>query len=351
MKRLVGTYAFCHLSVDFACVSTVLCMVAPILGDAGPLTAAAAVVIYDMFAFALQLPIGAALDGCASGSRVALLSYILIALGIVGTRLPGPLAALAVVMLVAIGNALFHCAGGVDVLAISHGKAAPSGLFISTGALGVFFGTRASSLFGDMLVGVLMALLLASALQTAGLIPRPGSCEERCRPTVPKLPRAAAAAAALLALTVALRSYTGMIMAFPWKGGFALALVSICAVAAGKAAGGIIADTIGLERTSIISLGVSAPLFLLAQDHPAAGIIATLLFNFTMPITLISLAELLPRNRGLAFGIASFSLAIGAFPTFMGIRAAGGPSLCILSLVSLACLLAGLALARRGSRA
>ena len=350
MDRLVGTYAFCHFTVDFACVSTVLCMVVPMLGDAGPLAAALAIVIYDMFAFALQLPIGAALDGHASGPRAALFSYILTALGIIGTYLPGSFAAFVAVMLVALGNALFHCAGGVDVLAISHGKAAPSGLFISTGALGVFFGAHALSLFGGLLSGVLRALLLVSALQTADLI-HPEAHEEKRILMRPKLSKAAAAAAALLALTVALRSFTGMIMAFPWKGEFALALVAICAVVAGKAAGGIIADTIGLGRASIISLGISAPLFLLAHDLPAAGIIATLLFNFTMPITLISLAELLPRNRGLAFGIASFSLAIGAFPTFVGIRPAGGAVLAALSLVSLACLLAGLALARSSSHA
>ena len=56
-------------------------------------------------------------------------------------------------------------------------------------------------------------------------------------------------------------------------------------VVAGKAAGGVVADGIGLERASAISLGISAPLFLLAFEHPTAGITATFLFNFTMPIS------------------------------------------------------------------
>ena len=136
-------------------------------------------------------------------------------------------------------------------------------------------------------------------------------------------------------------------MAFPWKGDAVLAIVSVCAVVAGKAAGGVVADRIGLERASAISLGISAPLFLLAFEHPAAGIAATFLFNFTMPITLISLAELMPANRGLAFGIASFSLAVGFSPALVGLRASSGPALCILSLISLAALLAGIAAARR----
>ena len=80
------------------------------------------------------------------------------------------------------------------------------------------------------------------------------------------------------------------------------------------------------------------------------GLAATLLFNFTMAITLSELARLLPRARGTAFGIASFSLAIGAFPALMGLRAVSPGALCVLSLVSLASLLGGLAAAERVGR-
>ena len=140
-----------------------------------------------------------------------------------------------------------------------------------------------------------------------------------------------------------------MVMAFPWKGALPLAVVAVCAVVAGKAAGGIVADRIGLVRTSALSLGLAALLFPIGWTVPAAGVAATFLFNFTMPITLIALAELMPENRGLAFGAASFALAVGAAPALMGLSAASGPALCILSLVSLAALLAGLAAARRSA--
>jgi len=347
VRRLVGTYALCHFAVDLCCVATVLCVVAPALGSTGIVTAALAVVAYDLVAFMLQLPIGAALDGCAGGMRSALLSYGLVVAGVLASYVPAGACMAASVALVAVGNALFHCAGGVDALGMSHGRATPSGIFIATGAFGVFLGARASLMFGAVLRVVLLALMAASALVTRGLMSNSRTSGIRRRIEAPRLAPAAAGAVALLAVTVALRSYAGMVMAFPWKGDATLALASILGVVAGKAAGGIVADRIGLERASVISLGVSAPLFLLAFEHPAAGIVATLLFNFTMPITLISLAELLPGNRGLAFGIASFSLAVGALPSFAGIMAASGPALAALSLASLAFLLTGLAAARR----
>ena len=325
MKRIIGIYAFCHFAVDFCCVATMLCAVSPALRVAGPLSGAAAVVAYDMFAFMLQLPIGAALDGYEGGGRAAMLSYVLVAAGGAAAFLPGT--AVAAVALVSVGNALFHCAGGVDVLARSEGRAAPSGLFICTGAFGVFFGARASDLFGTLLLGAIVALMLASAVGTFLLVP--GS---RARGTRHEI-----------------ESPRGMVMAFPWKGALPLAVVAVCAVVAGKAAGGIVADRIGLAKTSALSLGLAALLFPIGWTVPAAGVAATFLFNFTMPITLIALAELMPENRGLAFGAASFALAVGAAPALMGLSAASGPALCILSLVSLAALLAGLAAARRSA--
>ncbi|MBQ3340129.1 MAG: hypothetical protein IJG82_11155, partial [Atopobiaceae bacterium] len=171
MKRIIGTYAFCHFAVDFCCVATMLCAVSPALRVAGPLSGAAAVVAYDMFAFMLQLPIGAALDGYEGGGRAAMLSYALVAAGGIAAFLPETVFTIAAVALVSVGNALFHCAGGVDVLARSEGRAAPSGLFICTGAFGVFLGTRASDVFGTLLLGAIIALRRASALGTFLVVP------------------------------------------------------------------------------------------------------------------------------------------------------------------------------------
>lgn len=346
LVRVTVTYAFCHFVVDLACITCVLGLVAPALGLVGAGAHVMAVFVYDMVAFCMQLPAGALLDvmGPRRWGGAALLSFALVAAGVLVSG-AGPVGAMAAIMLVALGNAAFHCAGGEEVLLESGERAAPSGLFISTGAAGVFLGGLSSFQRWAPTVPVLVLLLGGCAL----LVWRLDTAAEQGDPDW-SLDHAGRVAVVLLATTVALRSYAGMVMAFPWKAELVLAAVAVAAVVAGKALGGVIADRLGMRTASVVSLGGAAPLFLLAWDSVPAGLAATLLFNFTMAITLSELARLLPRARGTAFGIASFSLAVGAFPALMGLRAVSPGALCVLSLVSLASLLGGLAAAERVGR-
>lgn len=346
LVRVTAVYAFCHFVVDLACVTCVLGLVAPVLDPMGSEAHFMAVLVYDMVAFCMQLPAGALLDvmGPRRWKATALLSFALVAVGVVISR--AGVGAMVAIMLVALGNAAFHCAGGEEVLLESGERAAPSGLFISTGAAGVFLGGLSSFQQWALAAPALLALLGVSAVLAWHLDVGDDSEEDPDW----TLDEAGRLAVVLLAVTVALRSYAGMVMAFPWKAELALAAVAIAAVVAGKAAGGIVADRFGMRTASVVSLGGAAPLFLLAWGSVPAGLVATLLFNFTMAITLSELARLLPRARGTAFGIASFSLAIGAFPALLGLRASSPEALCALSLVSLASLLGGLAVAEGTGR-
>ena len=340
----VAPFALFHLVVDLACVATMLGRIAPMFQTFGPAQRALSILVYDMVAFCLQLPLGAALD--ALGRRwspaATRWSLDLVLAGVVFGRLSGATTSVLALLFVAVGNALFHCAGGVEVLGDSAGRAAPAGMFISTGAVGVFLGSlpalNSSPLFFAILVFLLLACLWATRVIHSP--DTPGDLDVT-------LPPAGWAAVALLAATVALRSYTGAVMAFPWKAELALAACSTAAVVAGKALGGHLSDRVGPRIASAISLGCAAPQFLPSFASVPAGMAATLLFNLTMAITLSALSRLLPRARGLAFGIASFALAIGVLPALLGLRASSGAALCALSLVSLALLEAGIALSGR----
>ena len=104
----------------------------------------------------------------------------------------------------------------------------------------------------------------------------------------------------------------------------------------------MVADKYGLRLTSAVSLATSMFLFLFAWEYPVAGLLAVFLFNFTMPITLSVLARLLPCAKGTAFGIASFSLAVGSLPALLGFVLSSPLVLAVLVAVSLALLLGGL---------
>lgn len=352
-KKEVTTfaYALCHFVVDFACVSTMLCAVSRVLGESGQGSmevVALSILLYDIVAFTLQLPIGIALDQLDKNSHAALLSYALVGAGVILSLVPIVLLEWPAILLLAIGNALFHSAGGLSVLNISQKHAGPSGIFIATGAIGVFLGTQSAQMGRLQIAFSLLVLLFLCALITLVVqkVNKKYWNVHNVSFDIPRLSSNTLLAIALLSFVVALRSYVGMVMAFPWKSEMLLLVLSILGVFAGKALGGVVADRIGFRTTAIFSLIVAATLFVPSWEIPVMGLLGVFFFNFTMSITLASLANILPNAKGTAFGLASFSLAVGALPALAGFRIEHPLMLSAMSLVSAFALGVGLTLVK-----
>ena len=352
-KKEVTTfaYALCHFVVDFACVSSMLCAVSRVLGDSGQGSmevVALSILLYDIVAFTLQLPIGIALDQLDKNSYAALLSYALVGAGVILSLVPIALLEWPAILLLAIGNALFHSAGGLSVLNISQKHAGPSGIFIATGAIGVFLGTQSAQMGRLQIAFSLLVLLFLCALITLVVqkVNKKYWNVHNVSFDIPRFSSNTLLAIALLSLVVALRSYVGMVMAFPWKSEMLLLALSILGVFAGKALGGVVADRIGFRTTAIFSLIVAATLFVPSWEIPVMGLLGVFFFNFTMSITLASLANILPNAKGTAFGLASFSLAVGALPALAGFRIEHPAMLSGISLVSALSLGVGLTLVK-----
>ena len=352
-KKEVTTfaYALCHFVVDFACVSTMLCAVSRVLGESGQDSlefVALSILLYDIVAFTLQLPVGIVLDKLDKNSYAALLSYALVGAGVLISLFPVALLEWLAVLLLAVGNALFHSAGGLIVLNISQKHAGPSGIFIATGAIGVFLGTQSAQMERLQIAFSLLVLLFLCALITLVVqkVNKKYWNVHNVAFDIPKFSSNTLLAIALLSLVVALRSYVGMVMAFPWKSEMLLLVLSILGVFAGKALGGVVADRIGFRTTAIFSLIVAATLFVPSWEVPVMGLLGVFFFNFTMSITLASLANILPNAKGTAFGLASFSLAVGALPALLGFRVEHPVMLSVISLVSALALGVGLTLVK-----
>ena len=352
-KKEVTTfaYALCHFVVDFACVSTMLCAVSRVLGESGQGSmevVALSILLYDIVAFTLQLPIGIALDQLDKNSHAALLSYALVGAGVILSLVPIALLEWPAILLLAIGNALFHSAGGLSVLNISQKHAGPSGIFIATGAIGVFLGTQSAQMGRLQIAFSLLVLLFLCALITLVVqkVNKKYWNVHNVSFDIPRLSSNTLLVIALLSFVVALRSYVGMVMAFPWKSEMLLLVLSILGVFAGKALGGVVADRIGFRTTAIFSLIVAATLFVPSWEIPVMGLLGVFFFNFTMSITLASLANILPNAKGTAFGLASFSLAVGALPALAGFRIEHPAMLSGISLVSALALGVGLTLVK-----
>ena len=352
-KKEVTTfaYALCHFVVDFACVSTMLCAVSRVLGESGQGSmevVALSILLYDIVAFTLQLPIGIALDQLDKNSYAALLSYALVGAGVILSLVPIALLEWPAILLLAIGNALFHSAGGLSVLNISQKHAGPSGIFIATGAVGVFLGTF-SAQYGRLQVAFSLLVLLflcASITRVVQKVNKKYWNIHNASFAIPEFSSRTLLAIFLLCFVVALRSYTGMVMAFPWKSEMLLLALSVFGVFVGKALGGMVADRIGFRTTAIFSLIAAATLFVPSWEMPLMGLLAVFFFNFTMAITLASLSNILHEAKGTAFGLASFSLAIGALPALLGLRLEHPLVLSAMSLISALALGVSLTLAK-----
>ena len=336
-KKVVGIYSVIHFIVDLSCAILVTNLVTQRMGQNSNLFIA--ILIYNFFAFAMQFPIGIIADKVNKNAICAAIGCFLVAIafgfanyGIISCTIAG------------IGNAMFHIGGGIDVLNISDKKATPSGIFVSTGAIGIFLGSKSATI-GFNKFYIVIFILLFSAVLLLGLYNEIKNKIKNQEIIIPKLTSNAKVSIICLILTVCIRSYVGLILAFEWKGNFTLALLSIFAVVFGKMLGGIIGDKIGFNKISIVSLAGSAICFVFAFNNPFLGILAMLFFNMTMPITLTALSNILDNNKGMAFGLLTLALFIGSIPKFFGIGISTiftPLGLCFITIISLIILIIGI---------
>ena len=240
------------------------------------------------------------------------------ALAAVAMLVPGSLPILAVCVAGA-GNALFHLGGGSVGLRLKPGFAAPAGIFVAPGAVGLFLGTLLgesgfSALWtGALLLGMFSVLLLTH--QAPVLPPR----------NRPERPLGRGRLILLLLLTsVAMRSLLGLASSFPWTSAPALAPLLVLAGALGKGCGGVLADRFGWMRTAVCAPLMSIPLLMFGTASHAERIVAMFLVATTMPVALAAVSETLPGEPAFAFGLTGFALLVGVLPGFSHLRPLAG---------------------------
>ena len=314
IDTLTSAYAFAHFAVDLGCAFALF---------SNP-TTVWHYFIYNLFAFAMQMPIGLLADTAnrnrllaVSGAGLTVLCCLLPSLGLAGTVLLG------------LGNGMFHVGGGLDVMNHARDRATPLGIFVSPGAFGVYFGTlwgKASGSPVPVLGALLAAILVMLLIKKTSLIPN-----------VPvKLPKNNVLLPACLLFAVVILRSCGGAAAFTWKTG-PMAFIAVCAVVVGKVLGGVLSDRFGAIGVSICSLSLCAVLFLFGNYVPA-GLGALVLFNMTMPITLFSLSRMMPGAKGFSFGLLTFALFVGFLPSFFGAPAVSPAGMAGIGLLSCALL-------------
>ena len=410
-KFRISITSYIHFLVDFTCAYWILHLLmrpygpyyggytVHVVGSMGETLVDSRMgwtLVYNFCAFALQLPVGWLVDRFMRKKPWWISSLGCLILAIIGALIFGDglingedslyysdLQGVCYAILLGIGNALFHVGAGVEILGLSaqggrktfrHRKGiiaaidhtgyrmAPVGIFVSTGALGVFLGQiiswhleSVSLVISDyfQVWAVYSILVIVLMLAAAGLnlvltkpvkqyqgkeqdvlltdcsVTMAGEISERdvtdkreqlserggTDNSVAWDPRWNTGIILLLFLVVVLRSFQGGIMDFPWYSwwSFTSFVFAVC-IMLGKALGGILADRIGVLWTVIVPLVCSAILLRFASDYMIPGLIAVLLFQTTMPITLSLMHRQTPGHPGMAFGLLSFGLFLGTLP-------------------------------------
>jgi FSR family fosmidomycin resistance protein-like MFS transporter len=330
----ISVYSLSHALVDAACAATVFGIGAT--GRAEPRDLILLIILYNVLAFATQPVFGLMVDVFKVSAYTSAFGILLVAASMLLLQAP-----VAAVLAAGIGNALFHVGGGAVSLNLAPGKAALPGIFVAPGALGLMIGISLGQ-GGNVYPGAFLPLLLGSAVLIL-IVPRPEIAAPR---KFPGNLRWFETVILLMLVSIAIRSLVGLSLVYPWKSEPVLLVALTGAVVLGKALGGILGDRFGWTAVAVSGLAVSAPLLAFLPQIPAAAILGAFVFNLSMPLTLVCLAEMLPGKAGFAFGLTTLALLIGGAPAYTQLRAdTGQPAFLFAAiLVSTAALYVGLQL-------
>ncbi len=307
--RRLAIYSAGHFLVDFACAFLMFSL--PMSGSDRLL----GIILYNFCAFALQMPVGLIADRLNRNGAVAALGLCLTLVSFLSVGIP-----LLCVVILGLGNCLYHIGGGVDVLYFSDRKQWMLGVFVSPGAVGLFLGAfiannKLLSILSFGLMLLVLSVVIIWALNASYSLKKPS--ENACDSIKPR-GRAPLLAVMCLFTVVVLRSYVGLTLYTPWKTGYVLPALAVMALAFGKAVGGFLADLLGEMRTATVSLALCSVLFIFSENA-LCGILAIFLFNMTMPLTLFATARMFRGARGFAFGCLTFALFLGCVPEFLSL--------------------------------
>jgi FSR family fosmidomycin resistance protein-like MFS transporter len=303
----VWCFSLTHGLVDLA--SALVVYNAAIVHGLPPATAVALTVTYDLIAFAAQPLAGLFID-YVKGARIAMLVGLVLALtGVACMRAD----ALAGIVAVGIGNALFHLGAGAQVLARYPNTALAAGIFVGPGALGLsigfWLGTRGVFPFWSLVIGLIVACICLAALPTLKAAAAPIKSESnksRSRPGV----------VFLLLAAITVRGFVGR-TGFSGLPSDALVIIGLGAAACiGKMAGGGLADRFGWGRFAIAALFLASIGIAFVHNHVGVTFAAMMLFQMTMPITLAATSAALPGRPAFAFGLTCLALISGTLPAF-----------------------------------
>ncbi len=296
------THAAAHFAVDFSCFFAL--WLSALRTEAAPLM----ILLYNTLAFALQAPLGALCDRLDDARPLTVLGCGLVAWGVLVCAFPLPS-----VLLLGLGNALFHVGGAVTSLRHCPGDAFSAGTYVAPGALGVAFGTLCGKgvFHCSLFFPVLLLLACVGFIWCCGA----GAARACAAFRIPSPMEHLGTGAVMLCLfSIGVRSFAGFTVT-TLSGAAAFVLLGAGASFLGKFLGGVAARKVPWRVIGLLGVGIGGLMmaFFPASYATYAGV---LLFNLAMPLTLCAVMAAMPENMGLGFGLTTLALFLGSAPLY-----------------------------------
>lgn len=304
LNRKCGLLTALHMLVDALCC----CCLYLIASGMDAVGLVSMFVIYNCVAFLTQPITGAWVDRIRTPKGVFVLSVSMLLVGGMMCAWMQNVPHYVVAVLIGLGNSMFHVYGGKFVAVKTNNNMRHLGIFVSTGALGLFLGGRYASVF--TLYIIMGAMVAASALFLYNLkcVESADVASERAIKGVGfKFKENKLIIFSSVLFIVAFRSFLGNIT--PQSASYitVFPVLACLAAVAGKAFGGYLTQWFGIEKTLVVTLMLSGCCFLLGYYNVAFLLAMTLFINLSMPITLYLANKCCSRHEGFAFGmIAAF---------------------------------------------
>lgn len=305
-------YALAHALVDTISIGILFSIIRHGLVTAG--TQLDLTIIYSVVAFGPQLLFGLLIDKIKMPRGAAFTGLLFVA----GAAIFYSTFPVIALITAALGNAIFHVGGGSISLNLIPRQATIPGIFVAPGAIGVFLGT----LLGKNGNFILWPFALAALILLIAIIyiKKPVTYSTEISQSKINNHNFLGLIIILVLLAVAIRSLIGFLVFFPWKTNIYLSIILTLAIVAGKALGGFLGDKFGWTKIGVGALILSIPLLAFGANYPLLAIPGMILFNMTMPITLVLVSNVLPGRPAFAFGLTCLALIIGALPIYAGWR-------------------------------
>ena len=273
---------------------------------------ASLILLYNVLAFAGQLPAGVLVDRIGNPRMSVFISITLIASGM----LLFAFTPLAGVILLGTGSGLFHVSGGMVSLMLCPNRADGPGIFAAPGVIGLAVGgfLAISGVHAEwILLGGLGALSIVIAFLPfpvrKSVIPQPGIDFDSHDLLM-----------VLMLAAIAMRSAVWNVFQLINEGDYVVLIPIGFAAFAGKLLGGFAADRFGWKNYSLFALLLSGLLLSFSGKSWLFLFAGVGLLQSATPVAIAAMHRWLPAQPATAAGLSlGLALAFGGIPFFMGL--------------------------------